>query len=79
MRIHVEVKDVVVYALIILLAATMFVRFAKIEAALQTIVLVKTVNDQGAVLQDIVKFLNGKPWAVPPAKGTDLVNTPKTK
>jgi hypothetical protein len=79
MKIEINLKDAVVFALIIALAVICLVRFARIEAAMQTTALIKTVNDQGAAIQQIVTFLNGKPWTVPPAKGLDLVETPKTK
>jgi len=79
MKIEIGLKDAIVFAFIIILAVTMFVRLAKIEAMMQTTALVKAVNDQGAAIQQIVTFLNGKPWIVPPAKGLDLVETPKPK
>ena len=79
MKFEVKLKDAIIVALIIALAFVTFARIAKIEAALQTAVLVKTVNDQGAALQEIVKFLNGKPWTVPPAKGIDAANAMKTR
>lgn len=60
MKFEVSLKDAVVFALIIALAMTCFVRFAKIEAAMQTTALVKAVNDQGAAIQQIVSYLNGK-------------------
>ena len=60
MKIEIGLKDAIVFALIIALAVTCFVRFAKIEAAMQTTALVKAVNDQGAAIQQIVSYLNGK-------------------
>lgn len=78
MRIHVEMKDIIIYALIILLAATMFVKFAKFEAAMQTSALIKTVNDHDAVIRKIVEYLNGK--AVAPNTATNApVQTPPAK
>lgn len=65
MKIEISLKDAIIFALIIALAVTCFIRFAKIEAAMQTAALVKAVNDQGAAIQQIVTFLNGK------AAGTD--------
>ncbi len=79
MKIEINLKDAIVFALILAIVVIGGIKIVRIEAAMQTAALVKTVNDQGAALQEIVKFLNGKPWAVPPAKGIDLVNTPKTK
>jgi len=60
MKIEISLKDVIIFALVIVLAVTMFIRFAKIEATLQTAALVKAVNDQGAAIQQIVSYLNGK-------------------
>lgn len=60
MKIELSLKDAIIFALIIALAVTCFVRFAKIEAAMQTTALIKAVNDQGAAIQQIVAFLNGK-------------------
>jgi hypothetical protein len=36
------------------------VRFAKIEAMMQTTALIKVVNDQWMAIQQIVAYLNGK-------------------
>jgi hypothetical protein len=60
MKIEFGLKDAIVFALIIILAVTCLVRFAKIEAMMQTTALIKVVNDQGMVIQQIVAYLNGK-------------------
>lgn len=60
MRIHVEVKDVIVFALILAIIVIGGIKIVKIEAAMQTAALVKTVNDHDAVIRKIVEYLNGK-------------------
>jgi hypothetical protein len=75
MKIEISLKDAVLFALIIILAMTMFVKFAKIEATLQTTALIKAVNDQGAVIQQIVSYLNGK-TAGPGAPAKTPAQTP---
>lgn len=80
MKIEINLKDAIVFTLIIVLAVTCLVRFAKIEAAIQTTALVKAVNDQGAAIQQIVSYLNGKaPGTSMPAKTPAQIQEPKTK
>ena len=79
-KIEVDLKDVIIFALIIALAVTCLVRFAKIEATLQTAALVKVVNDQGAAIQQIVSYLNGKTAGTSvPAKTSAQIQEPKNK
>jgi hypothetical protein len=79
-KIEVDLKDVIIFALIIALAVTCLVRFAKIEATLQTAALVKVVNDQGAAIQQIVSYLNGKTAATSvPAKTPAQEKVPEIK
>lgn len=59
MKIELSLKDVIIFVLIAILAVTMFVRLAKIDATLQTAALVKVVNDQGMAIKQIVTYLNG--------------------
>lgn len=77
MKIELSLKDAIVFALIVAIIVIGGIKIVKLEAAMQTSALVKTVNDQGAVLQEIVKFLNGKPWAVPPATAPAEIPKPK--
>jgi hypothetical protein len=80
MKIELSLKDAIVFALIIVLALTCLVRFAKIEATLQTAALVKVMNDQGVVIQQIVSYLNGKtPAANAPAKIPAQAQAPEIK
>ena len=80
MKIEISLKDVIIFALIIALAVTCFVRFAKIEATLQATALVKAVNDQGAAIQQIVSYLNGKAVGTnAPVKVPVQPEAPKTK
>ena len=77
-KIEISLKDAIIFALIIVLAMTCFMRFAKIEAAMQTTALVKAVNDQGAAIQQIVAFLNGKAAGTGASTKTPA-EAPKTK
>lgn len=80
MKIELSLKDAIIFALIAVLAVTMFVKFAKIEAAMQTTALVKTVNDHDVMIRKIVEYLNGKaagPNA--PVKAPAQVQEPKNK
>ena len=74
MKFEINLKDAIVFALIIALAVTCLVRFAKIEAAMQTTALVKAVSDQGAAIQQIVTFLNAKQTGTTgaPAKAPEI-------
>jgi len=80
MKIEISLKDVIIFALVIALAVTCFVRFAKIEAMMQTTALIKVVNDQGMAIQQIVSYLNGKTAGTSaPAKTPAQIQEPKTK
>lgn len=80
MKIELSLKDAIVFALIIALAVTCLVRFAKIEAMMQTTALVKVVNDQGLAIQQIVSYLNGKTAGTnAPAKPPAQVQAPPAK
>jgi len=80
MKIELSLKDAIVFALIIALAVTCLVRFAKIEAMMQTAALVKVVNDQGAAIQQIVSYLNGKTAGTSvPAKTSAQEKVPEIK
>jgi hypothetical protein len=80
MKIEISLKDAIIFALIIILTVTMFVRFAKIEAMMQTTALVKVVNDQSAAIQQIVSYLNGKTAGTSaPAKTSAQEKVPEIK
>ena len=67
MKIEINLKDAIVFVLIIAVIVIGAVKFARVEASLQNAALIKAVNDQGAVIQQIVSYINGK---APGATGT---------
>lgn len=60
MKIEINLKDAIVFVLIIAVIVIGAVKFARVEASLQNAALIKAVNDQGATLKQVVEYLNGK-------------------
>lgn len=67
MKLEVNLKDVIVFALILAIIVIGGIKIVKLEAAMQTAALVKTVNDHDAVIRKIVEYLNGKAVGSNPA------------
>lgn len=79
MKFEIKVKDVIIVALVLALAAGAYVRIARLEGTVQTMALIKTVNGNSESIQKIVEFLNGKPWAAPAVRPLPPPEAPKPK
>lgn len=78
MKIEINLKDAIVFALILAIIVIGGIKITKIETQLQNAVLFKTVSNHEAAIQQIVAYLNGKA-AGPNAPVKPPVQAPPTK